>query len=113
MAFELYKAIYGDTPSYFFRCYMMWYAMIQLFGYGLEAYKVIIRKDREGMTWREVLASKVRFAKVFGRLLGFVGGHMVKWCMRRDYDPSKLETPPTVTWFLNDASQKYGVLETR
>ena len=111
VAFELYKAIYGDTPSYFYRCFMMWYAMIQLFGYGISAYKVIITKDRESMTRLQVLQSKIRFAKVFGRLAAFIGGHMIKWCMRKDYDPSALETPATVTWFLNDASQKYGILE--
>lgn len=112
VCFELYQAIYGDTPSYFYRCGMMWYAMIQLFGYGLEAYKVIITKDREAMILRERLRSKLRFAKVFGRLLGYVGGHMVKWCMRRDYDPRKLATPKAVTWFLEDASRRYGILET-
>ncbi len=111
VAFELYKAIYGDAPSYFYRCYMMWYAMIQLFGYGLEAYKVIITKDRESMSRLEIFRSKIRFAKVFGRLVSYVGGNMIKLCMRRDYDPRKLDTPKAVTWFLNDASQKYGILD--
>lgn len=111
VCFELYKAIYGNTPGYFYRCYMMWYAMIQLFGYGLTAYGVIIKKDRQGMSRRQVLRSKVRFVKVFSRLASFIGGHMVTRCMKKNYDPRTLETPDTVNWFLKDASDKYGILE--
>ena len=111
VCYELYKAIYGSAPSYFYRCFMMWYAMIQLFGYGISAYGVIIRKDREGMSRRQVLQSKARFAKVFWRLASFIGGHMITQCMRRHYDPRTLKTPATVNWFLNDASDKYGILE--
>jgi uncharacterized protein len=111
VCYELYKELYGDYRSYFYRVYMMWYSMIKLFGYGLQAYFVIIKKDRESMTRRQRLASRMRFVKVFWKVASFIGGHMIKWCMRRDYDPAALHQPEAVTLWLKEASERYGILE--
>jgi uncharacterized protein len=111
VTYELYKALYGDYRSYLYRLYMMCYAMIQLFGYGLKGYARIIRKDRATMSLRENVQSRIRFAKVFCRLSSFIGSHMVTKCMRRDYDPGKLSMPENVQFFLDDASQRYGLLQ--
>lgn len=109
--YDLYKEIYGGYESYFHRVFMMWYSMIQLFGYGLSAYFIIIKKDREQMNRRERLASRVRFVKVFWRVASFIGGHMITKCMKRDYDPSVLPEPEAVTLWLKEASERYGILE--
>lgn len=111
VCYDLYKAIYGRYRSYFYRIYMMWYAMIQLFGYGLKAYFRIIKKDRETMSFRERLASRVRFLRAFWRLASFIASHMVTKCMRPSYDPGKLEMPENVRLFLEDTSERYGILE--
>ena len=49
---------------------------------------MIIKKDRESMSRLQRLQSRVRFLKVFWKLASFIAGHMIKLCMRRDYDPA-------------------------
>jgi predicted metal-dependent hydrolase len=111
VCYELYKALYGGYSSYLYRCWMMWYSMIQLFGYGLKAYFRIIKKDRESMSFRQRMASRVRFIKVFWKVASFIGGHMIKLCMRRDYDPRALHEPEPVTLWRKETSERYGILE--
>jgi hypothetical protein len=48
---------------------------------------------------------------VFWKVASFIGGHMIKWCMKRDYDPAALHQPEAVTLWLKEASERYGILE--
>ena len=90
---------------------MMWYSMIKLFGYGLQAYFVIIKKDRESMTRVERMKSRARFLKVFWKVASFIGGHMIKWCMRRDYDPRSLTEPEAVTLWRKETAERFGIVD--
>jgi hypothetical protein len=85
--------------------------MINLFGYGLQAYFVIIKKDRESMTRVQRLKSRVRFLKVFWKVASFIAGHMIKWCMRRDYDPRSLSEPESVTLWRKETAERFGIVD--
>ena len=111
VTYELYKELYGDYKSYWYRCFMMWYSMINLFGYGLQAYFVIIKKDRESMTRLQRMQSRVRFLKVFRKVAAFIAGHMIKWCMRRDYDPRSLSEPEAVTLWRKETAERFGIVD--
>lgn len=110
VCYNLYKELYGDYSSYLFRVGIMWYAMFHLFGYGLRAYFRIMKKDREAMTVRQRMASRIRFLRAFRRLAWFILYHMVTKCMRRTYDPEVLRPPAHWYDFLEGVSKRYGVV---
>jgi hypothetical protein len=104
-----FKALYDD---YWYRIYGLWYASIHLFGFLLRLGYQMIKEDRRsgkitGPKWR----SNLRLARATGRLLGYIFPRVIFTCHKRGYDPAALPPPGNALRLLEDASQRYGILE--
>jgi hypothetical protein len=41
----------------------------------------------------------------------FIASHMIKWCMRRDYDPRSLSEPEAVTLWRKETAERFGIVD--
>lgn len=104
-----FKELYDD---YWSRIYGLWYASVHLFGFMLRlAYDMVEQDRRNGVIKDKKWKSNLRFAKVTGRLLGYIAPRVIYPCHRRDYDPGKLPPPRNALKLLEDASERYGIIE--
>jgi len=103
-----FKELYGD---YWYRIYALWFTSVHLFSYQLRLANLLIRQDLERGLIRGRRASRLRFARVTARLMAYMLPRVLFVCHRRGYDPGELPPPKNVMAFLDEASERYGVVE--
>jgi len=108
----LYREVFDD---YWFRVGVFWYATVHLFGYSFRTALRLLRTDRArgripgGV--RGAVRSQLNMARVLARLFGFMLPKILSGCMRPGYDPATIPPPRRSLAFLEEASQRYGILE--
>jgi predicted metal-dependent hydrolase len=90
---DLYKALYGNgLKAYAYRLYGFFYATVHISKNIAAMSKLLLGKDREGMSAEELAASKAREKKINGLAMKHAWRHLKK-IVSPFYDPSK-RTPP-------------------
>ncbi|HET9771350.1 MAG TPA: metal-dependent hydrolase [Acidimicrobiia bacterium] len=106
----LYREVYDD---YWYRVYAFWYATLHLFGYSFRVALRLLATDRKrgripARAWR----SRLNMGRVLLKLFGFMLPKILFDCMRPGYDPGRIPPPRHTLAFLEQASRRYGIVET-
>jgi predicted metal-dependent hydrolase len=106
----LYRAVYDD---YWFRIYAFWYATLHLFGYSFRvALRLLATDRRRGRLRAGAWRTRLNMARVLAKLFGFMLPRILGHCMRPGYDPARIPPPRHTLAFLEQASARYGIVET-
>lgn len=105
---DLYRALYGNGPrAYLYRLYGFFYATIHISKHIQGISKLLLAKDREGMTEQELAASKQREKEINKLAWKHAKRHMKK-IISPWYNPAKRQPPRGVKEIL-EAGNKTAV----
>jgi uncharacterized protein len=106
----LYREVYDD---YWYRVYAFWYATLHLFGYSFRVALRLLATDRKrGRIPANAWRSRLNMGRVLVKLFGFMLPKILFNCMRPSYDPARIPQPKHTLAFLEEASRRYGIVET-